>query len=479
MHKPLLKLAGLIAGALLLVIATGTLVRYELTRSIGEQDEGVLSYLAPSVLWLAELPKHLYLSLTNPFAFNLILPDLFPGHTGFVGTPNKEERYLLLSRADGDLGQGIVELIDLRTFEVRHEWVPDFRALDDEWNDRVAELSDTPQSIIPYALAMHPTIVGDGLIFNAYYGTMKKLDACSDLVWQTTPAPDVQFHHGLEVDIDGNFWSLGRNRQRLHPSIVESSAGRPYVDNTIVKLSSDGEVLFTKSISDILRENDLGYLLWGTEFSAYFVDWMHANDVQPAYSDTKYWKKGDLLISLHSPSLVFLYRPSTNQLIWHSVGYARAQHDPDFVDSSRISIFDNDPPFNTRPPRPPVDSSVVDKSVWSKGHSQVIIYDFATEKYSTYLNASLQENELRAGSQGRSEILPNGDLFLEETKQGRTLYFNADGSLRWSHVNRAKDGNVYVLAWSRILHRDHDVAVVRDFLAKKDELLAECKSTSL
>lgn len=475
MRKLLIKLVAVVTGALLLAVASGALVKHEMTRPVGVEDESLISQLAPGALWLADLPKNLYLSLTDPFAFNLVVPDRFAGNAGFEGDPNTEEYYLLLSRADGDTGIGIVELIDLRTFEVKHTWRPDLHGLVDEWNAKVAELYDDPQYIDPFELVYHPMMIGGDLVFNAVHSTMRKVDACSQPVWQITPAPNEWFHHSIDVDVNGNIWSLGSNANRTHPWVADSSASRHYRDDSIVKLNSDGEVLFTKSISDILTENGLGYLMWGTQFNAYHVDWLHTNDVQPAYSDTKYWKKGDVLISLHTPSLVLLYRPSTNELIWHSVGFVHAQHDADFVDDSRISIFDNDKRFHVRKPEQLSDRRVIDESVWSEGHNQVIVYDFATEKYSSYLNASLQEHKLQTYGQGRSEILPNGDLFIEETAYGRTLYFNADGSLRWSHVNRANDGNVYVVAWSRVLYRDHEIEMVRDFLENKDERLAACR----
>ena len=36
------------------------------------------------------------------------------------------------------------------------------------------------------------------------------------------------------------------------------------------------------------------------------------------------------------------------------------------------------------------------------------------------------------------KVIPNGDLFIEETDFGRTMMYNNDGSLRWTHVNKAK-----------------------------------------
>ena len=70
-------------------------------------------------------------------------------------------------------------------------------------------------------------------------------------------------------------------------------------------------------------------------------------------------------------------------------------------------------------------------------------------------------------SQGRSEILPNGDMLIEETDYGRTLYFNSDGSLRWTHVNRAENGRVYIVGWSRILYTKDDIQLVKGFLDNK------------
>ena len=53
-------------------------------------------------------------------------------------------------------------------------------------------------------------------------------------------------------------------------------------------------------------------------------------------------------------------------------------------------------------------------------------------------------------------------MFIEEGNYGRTLYFNADGSLRWTHVNRSGDGNVYV-GWSRILYTDQETKLLTIF----------------
>ena len=99
----------------------------------------------------------------------------------------------------------------------------------------------------------------------------------------------------------------------------------------------------------------------------------------------------------------------------------------------------------------------------------MIIYNFKTNQYSSYLSDSLIKNDVRTKFEGRSQILPNGDLFVEESNHGRTLYFNSDGSLRWTNVNRAANGKVHRVGWSRILYNINDIEIIKNFLQSKDK----------
>ena len=103
----------------------------------------------------------------------------------------------------------------------------------------------------------------------------------------------------------------------------------------------------------------------------------------------------------------FCYIGATNKIIWKAGPFFH-QHDIDILDEHRISIFNNNS-------KDFIDDDVVD------ANNEVIIYNFKTNKYSSYLKDSLIENDVRTITEGRSEILPNGDLFIEETNYGRTL----------------------------------------------------------
>ena len=149
--------------------------------------------------------------------------------------------------------------------------------------------------------------------------------------------------------------------------------------------------------------------------------------------------------------MILLYRPSTNKVIWKGTGPFFHQHDVDILNDYKISIFNNNS-------KDFVDDDVVD------GHNEVIIYDFKKKEYSSYLSDSLIKNDVRTITEGRSQILPNGALFVEESNYGRTLYFNSDGSLRWTHLNRAENGKTYKVRWSRIIYNGEDIQIVKNFL---------------
>jgi hypothetical protein len=431
--------------SILFAVGFGILVRQELVGSIKA------GWVSKTALTLAEIPVNLKIILWGND--DLTLEDRFPSLNGFNGTPNSEESYLLLSRYDGDLREGVVELVDLTNFEILHTWNPDL----DGFNDLVEQVDEFKYLNRDInnrrGRLIHPKLTSDGdLLFQT--GTpLRKIDACSNLVFQNTH--DI-FHHSIETDIDGNIWVPSR----IYPqSLPIEKVGRDtpeengFLDDGIVQFSPDGEILFEKSVSQIFIDNGLEYLLFahGNDFEE---DPIHLNDIQPVNSDGEFWKKGDVFLSLRLQSMVLLYRPSTNEIIWKGAGLFFGQHDVDILDAHKISIFNNNS-------KDFVKGDIVD------GHNEVIIYDFKTDEYSSYLKDSLVNNDVRTISEGGSEILTNGDLFIEESNYARTLYFNADGSLRWTHVNRAGDSNVYRVGWSRILYTQEDIQTVNNFLTNK------------
>ena len=423
-----------------ITIAFGTVVRYE--KILGDRF-GRVSKIA---VFLAEMPT-IFRNIV--FLNELEVQDRFPLLGGFNGTPNSSESYLLLSRYDGDLKEGIVDLIDLTNFKVLHTWNPDI----DKFNKSVEKVDEfkflnRDRNNSRYLLK-HPIIVEDGGLVYKHSSPLIKIDACSNLIFQNTHD---EFHHSIEKDIEGNLWVPSR----MYPQFLEvEKVGRDkYADDTIVKLSPDGDILFEKSISQIFIDNGLEYLLFALGNKRLNLDPIHLNDIQPVDFDGEFWKKGDVFLSMRNQSMVALYRPSTNKIIWKGNGPFFHQHDVDILNDHTISVFNNNSKDFS-------DGRVVD------GNNEVIIYNFKNNEYSFYFNDSLIKNDVRTTTQGRSQILPNGDLFVEETNFGRSLYFDSDGSLRWTHLNRAQNGKVYYVSWSRMLYSARDIKMVNNFLNSK------------
>jgi len=437
--------------SILFAIGFGVLVRQELVGSIKA------GWVSKTALNLAEIPVNIR-SILQGLDSDLIVEDRFLNLDGFNGTPNSEESYLLLSRYDGDLKEGVVELVDLRTFEILHTWNPDI----DAFNNLVEKVDEFRYLNRDFNnrrfILRHPLLTRDnGLIFKMF-SPLFKINSCSNLLIKNTHN---KFHHSLELDSDGYIYVPSQMFPQSLPSHKvgtktgsESGYEDGFNDDAIVKLSSKGEILFEKSVSQIFIDNGLEHLLFSVGDRLFDTDPIHLNDIQPVNFDGEFWKKGDVFLSLRHQSMVLLYRPSSNEIIWKGTGASFHQHDVDILDNHRISIFNNNS-------KDFVDGDVVD------GHNEVIVYNFKTNEYSSYLKDSLIEHDVRTITEGRSEILPNGDLFIEESNYGRTLYFNADGFLRWTHVNRAENGNVYKVGWSRILYTEEDIQTVNNFLTNK------------
>ena len=429
-----------------ITIGFGSIVRYEM---LGGK---ILGGISKTALFLAEIPSN----LKELFLIDFEVRDRFPLSSGFNGTANLNHSYLLLSRYSGDLMEGIVELVDLTNFKVLHTWNPDI----DKFNKSVNKVNEFKylkrDANNSRYLLRHPTLLKDGGLLFQDKSPLRKIDSCSNLIFQNTN--DI-YHHSIEKDIDGNIWVPSH----IYPqSLSFQKVGRDimgkggYYDDGIVKLSPNGEVLYEKSVSQIFIENDLEYLLFSTGDKAFNQDPLHLNDIQPVEIDGEFWQKGDVFLSLRNQSMILLFRPSNNKIIWKGTGPFFKQHDIDILNEHKISVFNNNL-------KNFIDGNVVD------GHNEVIIYDFKEDKYSNYLKNIFVKNDIKTLNQGLSEILSNGDIFIEEQNFGRILYFDANGSLRWTYVNRAKNSKVYQLAWSRILHRKKDIQIVKKFLRFRDK----------
>ena len=119
---------------ILFAIGFGVLVRQEIVgdTKLGKIDISLLSRPAAYIAGLPEQTLKLILK-PNPNRINDPWDEerFFYTQNGFVGTPNSNKSYLLLSRYDGDLNDGIVDEIKMPiipitimiSMRLRPDWV--------------------------------------------------------------------------------------------------------------------------------------------------------------------------------------------------------------------------------------------------------------------------------------------------------------------------------------------------------------------
>ncbi len=370
--------------------------------------------------------------------------DRFTGESGFQlhEAGFKDDGYVLLSRYSDADGQSIVELMAAADGHVLHRWVPDIRA--------IAGLSQSEDPDIKKRVetarfrTLHPLPLNDGgLVFNTSEGPLVRIDACGDPRWVL----DGKFHHSVELTADGTFWVPTINQpSRLDPPIPG------HIDDAIARVSPDGELLSTRSVSAMLNANGKRGAVYAGGLAK---DNIHLNDIDPlSEEDARRMgggvQAGDVLLSMRTPSAIALYRPEGDKLIWFKTGPWILQHDPAPLPDGRISIFGNDIIGTHRSP---------------EARSAVYFLNPRTGATEKRFEQAIELTQMRTGTEGRLRILDNGDAFIEEQNFARLLRLSETG-VRWSYVNAMRNGSFGYLHWSRYLH-GHEAA---DLLSVLDEV---------
>jgi hypothetical protein len=419
---------------------------------VGRSSAGAWSVkpIADVAVTIASVPEKLILHLIKPENLRIDDPWDEQRHfwvdgsleSGFNGYPLDFSSYLLLSRYDHEEEKSIVELVDLKTFETIHTWAPDFKEL---------ILFNGSKSISKAPRIINPLLTADGgLVFNGMGSQLVKIDKCSNPSWVVD---DYLYHHSINEGAENTI----AVPIHVFPYVIDAkytgSNPENYLSDGIAIVSNNGRLLYKKSISELFIEKGMEHLLFASagRTGEFKYDPIHLNSIKPVMESGKFWEKGDLFLSLRGLSMLILYRPSTNEIIWKDSGKTFQQHDIEILDDHRISIFNN----NSR-----------DFFVGNRvdGHNSVLIYDFESGLYSSHLGTAFMENDIRTVTEGKASILTNGDVFVEETNYGRTLYIESDGRLKWTHLNSSKDGKVFAVNWSRILFSQNDLRRVDNLI---------------
>ncbi|MEM7160893.1 MAG: arylsulfotransferase family protein [Bacteroidota bacterium] len=384
--------------------------------------------------------------LTEPIKFMYSFPDLFNESVEevktlprtYIHTPtkfksvNKLKKDLIVLITHSDEGdKRTVKLLNLRNDSIFREWT-----LDNPW-DEVARIVNTIY------------LENGSLIYNYYYKGrpgLVRLDSVGNTLWKND---SLVIHHGMNLGSDGHIWTCSVLRGAASGFYTRDGKKNFYDDNRITKFDvSSGEILFDKSVTEILVENNLSnYILKSSALD----DPLHLNDIKPALKTTDSFNEDDLFISLRNISCVIHYRPSSNELIQIIEGPFINQHDVDFLNDSTLTIFNNNTYVDkSRPPQEPhnLDWRLKDAGSF---YSNIVSYDLKNDVFEFIGQNVFQRNTIFTLNEGLAEPLAPDTFFIEEQNSGKLWVISGEEVIYKNVLNSQHEGYHHLPNWTRIV----------------------------
>ena len=311
-------------------------------------------------------------------------------------------------------------LVDQQGHEV-HRWEAPFRRVFPQAQHAPSWLPDQfvlLRSAVPFPngdlLALYETIA------NTPSGCgLAKLDVHGRVLWTY----DAHAHHDVCVAEDGRIFVLTQGLRRVNENNPQLDALTtvPLVEDSVTILSPEGEELQSLSLLDALVESP--YFRPLLIHVDRYGDITHNNTVNivPAEFAAKHpgVSPGDVMVCLRNLNLVAVVNPETQKIVWATTGPWNHPHEPQPLANGNILIFDN---------------LLVQGTEQGSG---VVEFDPAHRKTVwTYIG----KRRLHSDTRGAVDSLPNGNVLITETDQGRLVEVNRDGDIVWEYLHPARGG---------------------------------------
>jgi len=357
------------------------------------------------------------------------------GFTYYLDKTAINNDFLLISTFDpSNINSQVIKLVEIRTNKEIHRWA---------FNEKIFNgLMD----ITNKTRFAHPLLLKNKSLIFINLGTYRKtkddwlikVDSNSRLQWINK----AHFHHSIEKEDDNTVWTCTIMEPLVRGIQLPQNESLSSFGDAIAKVDiTNGKILFKKTILSIIQENNLNEILFSGTIED---DLIHLNDIQPALYKTKYWDIGDLLISLRQKSTILLYRPATNKILWYKTGPWLNQHDCDFYGESKITLFGND-----------VIRYTGDKNgdEFIYGTSNQYVFDFETNDVTKPYHKLFTDYQIKTKTEGRSDILANDDLFVDESNSGRIIIGNKEKP-KAIYAERIDKKNIKMFNWVRYIKRE-------------------------
>ena len=304
--------------------------------------------------------------------------------------------------------------------EVLNEWRVSFNEIWPEAPHLRSKPADWDTQI--HGAVLYPN--GD-VVFNFQYAGLVRIDHCSRPRWKLAR----QTHHSVFQDAAGHLWVPSRELREA-PVEAYPHVPAPFEEEFILEVSPAGQVLREISVLDAIFRSKYEGVLFGSGAHDLVVtkpldnDFTHLNDVEVLSPQMAaafpMFAAGDVLISLRNLDALLVLDPATKRIKWSMTGPYLRQHDPDFLPSGRISVFDN---------------RRAGKNSESRGASRIVEVDPRTGSAVTTLGDRLGPR-FYTETMGDHRLLPNGNTLITESSAGHAFEVTPDGQVVWAFVNR-------------------------------------------
>ena len=312
------------------------------------------------------------------------------------------------------------------------------------WNvDRLAN---------PHNRIMHSLMLPDSSLIYSLTGVtgLIKIDKNSERLWKQDT---IAHHHAINMGVGNTCWANTYSKdqgEHIYYGAIFNIDGRefPFIDNTITQFDVEtGRILYHKSVTEILIENDLTHLLIKSDSPG---DPLHINDIQPVLTDGAYMQKGDVFLSSRTSSWVMQFRPSTGEVIELIEGPFMSQHDVDIESDSTIIFFNNGGQTlkGDRPSQHRLAENLIEIAPQFSG---VVRYNLASGKFERIYPELFAQNEIFSFTESLVEELPGGGYFIEE-QNSSVLWVLKDGEVKYKNILASQhEGHHHLANWGRVM----------------------------
>lgn len=298
--------------------------------------------------------------------------------------------------ADGVRNMALLMAPDLR---VVHGWTVDEIAVGDR----------TPRP--PNRKFLHGTeLFPDGSLIFTFDGSisLQRFDSCNKRLWAI---PGVYSHTVSPDDAGTSVWTIESSDNLQQVAVADGRVMREITVQDVIDANPMIDILELRRV----HPNDHGTNSRNTA-GRWQSDSLHLNDVEPlpAALAARFpqFAAGDLLISARSLNLVLVLDPETLEIKWWRVGAVQRQHDPDWMATGEIMVFNNR---------------------MSRDFSEIAAIDPKTMARRTLFDG--RRNDFYSRIRGKAQRLDDGTLEITSAQQGRAFEVGPDGAVGLEIVN--------------------------------------------